>query len=362
MKILFPFTFLVCIFAVSGSKAQSGDRVLPYSKIYSRCLDADVKSALALAGQAKSDMLNENDTQFIKEIEARFSQGTDASSFLEKRKSPVDKVLKIYRDYWRVSLLNPNHSYDSMLMRSLSLRLSQEFGLQTKSNILSKDSLHFYLKKYVLDRGFSTTGFSKTGKLFDLLVWKSENDTTYNFSIGNETINSRVVFMEDFVTLGWEEYATMDRYYPGGWATQDALYCVKKAYDLKSEGFLISYLCHEARHFSDYKLFPKLSSADLEYRAKLTELSMLKEDLYKTINSFIDNSNVDSQNAHPLANYYVVRNLSNTLFESEFERDIGKWKKTKVKKIQRASSKLLISNTKELNRRGKDVEEHIKKT
>ena len=43
---------------------------------------------------------------------------------------------------------------------------------------------------------------------------------------------------------------------------------------------MISYLAHESRHFEDYQLFPKLKSADLEYRAKLTELSMANETLY----------------------------------------------------------------------------------
>lgn len=362
MKRLFLLILFTSIIAVLSSKAQSNDSQVPYSKVYALCLDADVKNVLVLLNQGKLDTLNQNDARFIQETKARFSQEIDVSAFLENRKSSIDDVLKIYRDYWRISLLNPEHNYDSMLIRNLSNQLSLEYPLQVKSSILNGDSLHLYLKRYVKDHGFITTGFSKTGKLFDLLVWKYEDDTTYNFSFRNEIITSRVIFMERFVTLGWEEYATMDRYYPSGWATQDALYCVKKAYNLKSENFLISYLGHEARHFSDLNLFPKLSSADLEYRAKLTELSMLKESIYSTISFFIDNSNVDSQNAHPLANYYVVRNLSKALFNSEFERDINKWKNTKVKKIQKSSYKLLISNTKELKTLGKDVEEYIKKT
>lgn len=90
--------------------------------------------------------------------------------------------------------------------------------------------------------------------------------------------------MDEFVTLGWTEFATMDKYHPGGWATDDALNCVKKAYDVSSETFLISYLAHEGRHCSDYKHFPKLrNSADLEYRAKLTELSMADSTLLQLI-------------------------------------------------------------------------------
>ena len=43
--------------------------------------------------------------------------------------------------------------------------------------------------------------------------------------------------------------------------------------DRTSETFLVSYLKHEARHFADTLDFPNLSGADLEYRAKLTELA-----------------------------------------------------------------------------------------
>jgi len=89
------------------------------------------------------------------------------------------------------------------------------------------------------------------------------------FNLLDEELKVKVVLMTDFATLGWEEYATLGTYYPGGWATDDALYCVKDAYDLNSETFLVSYLAHESRHFSDYKLFDKkLSGAELEYRAK----------------------------------------------------------------------------------------------
>lgn len=356
MKPLF-WAILASLASISAANAQP----VPYSKIYSHCLNADVKSAALLVSQFKSDTLNQKDRIFIEEFRARFSFDQDNSTFLQKRGSPINELLKCFLDYWRVALLNPSFNYDSVLAKNLSRLLSLQYKLDSMREYpLDNDTIHYYLKKYISDRGYHTTGYGKTGKLFDLLVWQNERDTIYNFSASGEKISSPVIFMDNFITLGWEEYATVDRYYPGGWATKEALYCVKKAYNLKSEDFLISYLCHEGKHFSDYKQFPKLSSADLEYRAKLTELSMLQDDLYKTIKFFIDNSDSKSQNGHSVANYFVIRDLSNALFKKEFETDLTKWERIDSRKIHSASSKLLKVNTRRLKNRGKDIENFIR--
>ena len=166
--------------------------------------------------------------------------------------------------------------------------------------------------------------------------------------------------MDNFITLGWEEYATLGIYYPGGWAKTDALYCVQKAYDLNSESFLISYLAHESRHFADYKLFPKLTSADLEYRAKLTELSMAKKTLYELIEFFINNANYDSDNGHSIANFCVIRDLSKSIFGVEFEKGISKWKTVNRNRINKTAYKILQANTKSMQLIGSNLEKYIK--
>ncbi|MFZ1685507.1 MAG: hypothetical protein WAU88_15425, partial [Candidatus Zixiibacteriota bacterium] len=145
-----------------------------------------------------------------------------------------------------------------------------------------------------------------------------------------------------------------------GWATHDALYCVRSAYDLTSEAFLVSYLAHESRHFADYKLFPKLQSADLEYRAKLTELSMADTILFQTIDFFIQNGNYDSENGHSIANFCVIRDLSEMLFQVECERDLDKWKALPIATIHASATAALQANTRELESSGRDIEHYIK--
>ncbi len=149
--------------------------------------------------------------------------------------------------------------------------------------------------KFVSKEGYYTNGFGKVGRLRDVLIWKTQKDTIYTFSIYDEEISARVVFLEDFVTIGWGKYATINQSI-GGWAEDDALYCLKESYDIESDWFTIHYLAHEGKHFSDYKIFPKLSGYDLEYRAKLTELSLAQETVHPLIGQFVSVANYESEN------------------------------------------------------------------
>lgn len=360
---LFPFLFFSLL--VTQLPAQTGkpDSIKPdYRKIYGYALQGNIKSALALLPADSSAHISEKDKAFIKKFKDRFGYETDRNSDLAEPASPVDSLLKIFRDYWWLSLENETQNYDSILTINLTRFLSGKFDLGIVPSTMPADKIDKYIIKYIVSNGLHTTGFGRTGKLYDLLVWRKQTDTVYKFQVLKEKIKAPVVFMDNFVTLGWEEYSTWGAYYPGGWTTKEAIFCVKKAYDLKSEDFLVDLLAHEGRHFGDASLFPKLGSADLEYRAKLVELCLLKESLYRTIEFFINQSDRSNyQNAHPFANYCVVRDLSEVLFHSEPEKNMNKWKAVPWSTINTAAEKLLIQNTGELKRLGsKDVKQLIK--
>jgi len=51
-----------------------------------------------------------------------------------------------------------------------------------------------------------------------------------------------VVFLEEIVSMGWQEY------------------------------FHVNFIAHEAQHFADYKTYPKLLQIELEYRANHIQL------------------------------------------------------------------------------------------
>jgi hypothetical protein len=166
--------------------------------------------------------------------------------------------------------------------------------------------------------------------------------------------------MDDIITMGWEEYATFGIHYPGGWATENSLYCVRKAYNLTSENFLISYLKHEAQHFADYKLYPCLSGADLEYRAKLVEIIYADKTLFKLISFFIKNIGLHRDNSHSFASYHVIKNLSKELFQDDtIVSDIDDWEKKTNTVINKSAEKLFHQNSAALKNIGSKVIEYI---
>jgi len=332
-----------------------------YSKIYSFCLDANVKPVISLIDVDNTVSLSKKDLKFKTDFEKRFKYEKDKSKYLDEKKSSIDGLLKIFHKYWRASLLDRSSNYESVTITEIMSFLNQNCP-PVQGQVINQENIQEFYKSYINSKGlYSTDAIGKTGRLFDLLVWETEKDTSYTISLHEEEINVKVVFMDNFITLGWEEYATLGRYYPGGWAKDNALYCVKDAYNLNSESFLISYLAHEGRHFADFKLFPQLKNKDNEYRAKLTELSLANSTLYNLIEFFIDNANYDSKNGHSVANYCVIRDLSKAIFNIDYENDIEKWRVVSIKKVNKAAYKILKTNTKDLLAQAKTVEEHIKK-
>jgi len=319
-------------------------------KIYAYGLDADLKAAVQLLSTYDGKLLSKKDSTLKANFESRFKYATDQSDFLKKKDSPLNALLKIYVTYWRKALLT-SVNHDQQLRENLVTFLAADDPLAKQLNAASKDiEIDHFLKKHVQSKGYQTTGFARTGKLIDLLIWKDQRDTTYTFTLDKEEIKTPIRFLDQFVTLGWEEYATFGRYYPGGWADQTFLSCVKKGYDLKSESFLIGYLAHEGRHFSDYKLFPNLTSAELEYRAKLTELMLADSTIYQTIDFFINNANSTSENPHSKANYKVMNGISELIFNIPFEKNPDRWKSLSKQTIRQTSKQLLDSNSKSLQK------------
>lgn len=348
------------IFSFAAYPAPSQDSVkLDRQKIFAFALDGEIKKALQLLEVPDTNLLGERDRGIKRNFENRFLRDDDLSGYADSHKSQIDSLLALFVSYWRASFLHPETPADSAFGKSLAEFLSLRLNTAAE-RIMNEDSLSACLLRYIKSKNLLSTGFGRTGKFLDLLVWRTQYDTLYNFCIHDDTVSVKVVFMDGFVTLGWEEYATFGISYPGGWADSTGLYCVKSAYDLQSENFLVSYLAHEGRHYKDYKLFPVLSGADLEYRAKLTELSLANKSIYDLLKFFINNANYESSNSHSVANYCAIRDLSRELFSADFEKDIEKWKTAGVDAINQAAYKILSGNTEALKKLGRNVKEYIK--
>ncbi|HEY5824927.1 MAG TPA: hypothetical protein VIT44_11200 [Cyclobacteriaceae bacterium] len=330
--------------------AQTDSVKLNMPGAFGLALDGNIHGALEILNAEKGQPVLKKHEAMREELNRRFGSTTDRSSYLINHRSAIDSLLLLHHAYWRKSMINYPIVYDTMHRNNLVNFLNRQAPKKQLTISSSNEDLEENLKSYIQSKGYYTFGFGRVGKYFDLLVWKKQTDTVYQFTVNKEKINCPIVFMEDFVTLGWEEYATADKLHPGGWATDKSLYCVKKAYDLNSESFKISYLAHEGRHFNDFKLFPGLSSPNLEYRAKLTEFTLLDKTLWDVLTFFINSSNAETTDGHQLANYYAVRDLSRSLFKVDFQKDLEAWKKIPVEKIHKTSAQLLIANTKYLKK------------
>lgn len=335
---------MISMLMLTGTYAQHGNSSegLPYHKIYAYGMDANIRPALEIL--AMHPLSNEHDINFQKRFMTRFGEEVDEGDYDSTGDVQMDELLSYFRDYWRVSLLDNKGKYFDYLGKNVVPFLMKNYPSFTNPQL--RDSIGVYLADYIRSRGFHTTErVNPTGRLVDMLVWKNQTDSTYRVKLNrSEEIDVRVVMMDDFVTLGWMEYATLGQHHPGGWTTDDAVYCVKKAYDVESERFTVSYLAHEARHFSDKKTFRDLSSKDLEYRSKLTELHLSQNSTFELIDFFIQNANPNSENGHPLANHQVIYDLSQIFF-GDYQSDIDKWREIKNKKINKAAAKLLKAHT-----------------
>jgi len=133
--------------------------------------------------------------------------------------------------------------------------------------------------------------------------------TAGKLTLGSQSV--RVSYLDDFLLRGWGYYATCKRRSAGGWATDDGLFAVVPAYEsLDDETFSVRFLAHETQHFADKKTFPNLESWELEYRAKLVELSLADRSQASTLQLICENCTESRASPHGYADLRVVDDLS----------------------------------------------------
>jgi hypothetical protein len=286
-------------------------------KYYSLALQGDVKTALNPVQNKKDLTLAEMDLmvkyqdRFVKKIQPQ----------LEVDDQFVTQVIVAYQNYWSEVLTKELTEREGfyLLFKSLNTILKP-----LKKNILVYDDqrlneLTESVKVEVEKRGYYGL-YGMTRPHLELMIWKKQKNKTYKVKLHDGVQKVKVILMDEFKSLGWASYATFGKSFTGGWATKEELYCVKPAYKLKSESYKVSYLKHEARHFADYKLFPKLKQPELEYRAKLTELIYADKTIYELIEKFKTQGENSRVSPHAWANHHVYKNLRAELQKkNEFE-------------------------------------------
>lgn len=326
-----------------------------FERVFMYGLQGKVADGLIFLDSLEGNSLTPRQSDLRKKYYARF-RIFDEHFRHKSTDTAVRRLTEMYLAYWRQGLLDNAGipRYDTMLADSVSRFLrANDTALAGKSNPEIQDDFPQFLSEFLQKRGvFSAVG--KTGQLFDLLLHTRETEAIYEVTTPEETVSVKVVLMENTISNGWEEYATFGKYSPGGWATDEALYCVRETYDTASENFKISYLKHEGKHFADYKRFPKLVGTDLEYRAKLVELSAAQTSLFDLIRSFELNSSTDRSNPHAFANHCALRDLAVVCDVGDVS-DMAKWKSMSPSTINSRAAALLKQNSIDLSNAGADT-------
>lgn len=267
----------------------------------------------------------------------------------------VATALEDYREYWRSVLMSdlPTVQAESALAKRIR-RLLKAHGYPPEVD----GDFTSALQAAIEQRGYhALTG--RTLPYLELMIWKDAEDTVFSVELTDGPVAVSVTFIGDFVSRGWVNFATLGKASSGGWARPDRLVCIKGDYDLDSEDFRVHYLKHEARHFADYRRYPKLKSHDLEYRAKLTELVYSESTLRPILSQFVANARDDATSAHSHAEFVLVRNLSRVLPKLESPVEDGDFSAVSDAALKDAAAALLEEFDRAAARREPDTLESL---
>lgn len=271
-------------------------------------LRADGRAAIRILSGLKIENLAEDDQAFAACALDRLAS-TDHSTLPAQVTSPIAQALLVdYRIYWRDSL---SHVMPiEVAQERLIERISKTLGLARPDGITTLESA---IAERLLDEGFHSLQ-GKTGKLRELMIWRTQSERTHTVDLPEGAVTTRVFYLEDFVSGGWSSYFACNRTGTAGWAKPDALYVVVPRWkSLEDERFRVSFLAHESQHYSDFASFPDLKGWELEYRAKLVELSLAEASSDLLIQRFEANRGNDASDPHSFANAQVLAAIKREL-------------------------------------------------
>lgn len=225
----------------------------------------------------------------------------------------VRDVLAAYQDYWWHALAAPRQraALDEQLLARLHSRMAQAGIAHDRSGDF--DATETQLTAALGERGYHAQ-MGRTPPLRELMLWRTQGTREFDVALPEGEQRVKVELLDDFVALGWSAYGRCDHGSNGGWATAEKLFAIVPVYgDLEAEKFRVVFLGHEAQHYADQNRFPDLQSWELEYRAKLVELSMAESMSEKRLRGFMTAQSDDTDSPHTYANKRVVADLRKKL-------------------------------------------------
>jgi len=348
MKLVLSAALFLFLFVSAFAETHSFDDA------YIAAGEGDAAKILEIVDSFSDDDLTAEQIKEKNRFHRRFRSSDDIAYTGESML--VNDIMTFFHVYWDKVLLQKasgDQALNELVMNVIPYlheNYLKESGI-TIEDLQNSENLRKHLSDLLLKDGYHSR-IGQTGHIMDIFMWKQEDRQTCSVELPENNIDVTVVFMKDFVTLGWSEYATLGKYTVGGWAVDAEMFCPNHQYDRHSEYFLVNFLTHEAQHCSDYKTYPKLKQTDLEYRAKLAELSKAQETVYDIIGRFINSQSLNRDSAHAFSNHCIVRELSEIIFESGLVENIEKWKEIPAETINATAVKLLARHTENLTNSG----------
>ncbi|HOP56735.1 MAG TPA: hypothetical protein PLH02_05195 [Bacillota bacterium] len=274
------------------------------------CLKGDVTGLIAWLAQ------NDEEGSVYKKYRSRFVFNEEEIFVPDNDK--LNKILCLYANYYKDVFYYKadNKMAIKWLGRSLSRFLGQKGGIKKAEK---KIKLLFEANGYHFLGGI-------TSSYYGPYIWKQTEEKKYVVEIPDDTVELPVFFMRDWISNSWLSYISFEVTGTGGWAKKDGLYCNYNTYEplIDTDRFKISFLKHESQHFKDNRNKKRhFTSQELEYRAKLCELSYLKDS--STLKKFINGAVNDERFTHGIAEYWVISDLSKAIFGEDYVSDISRW-------------------------------------
>ncbi|WP_149195817.1 hypothetical protein [Luteimonas suaedae] len=314
--------FLACLalLVAPGTTAQA--RPLPESAPAARAavaeadsavLQGDVARALRALSAVPADAFRGPDRDQRACMLGRFDRRAPPYLAAAVDDPLVRDVLAAYQTYWWRALTAPvkRAELERALSRELRALLASA-DVETAGDDL--DALEQPLSAALAQRGYHAV-LGRTPPLRELMLWRRQDERAFEVDLPEGQQRVRVDLLDDFAALGWSAYGRCDYGSNGGWATAEKLFAVVPVYreGLDSEKFRVVFLGHEAQHFADQNRFPDLQPWELEYRAKLVELSMAETVSEKRLRGFMTAQSDDTDSPHTYANKRVVADLRTKL-------------------------------------------------
>jgi len=312
----------------------------------SAALQGDLSLAASLFSSINPDTAPISDVELASHFQERFiDQSEDLSPGTGD--AFIDSVVSAYRKYWVITLMGDMSSQEGE--EFLESSLHQVLSRQGKVGFSGHVASVFEFVGEILDEKAVHYLDIPAPPLRDLFLWKTEEKRNYSVRLTDRTQKVSVTFMSDIYSMGWKQYAALGLVATTGWVENGRLYCVESAYDRGSESFKVSYLKHEGRHLADFERFPELQSADLEYRAKLTELAFAFNSTGQLLDDFASKSAPNPASPHAYANYRVTRDIYREMFGEPFPESGSVWQKIDTQSVNKAARDLLQRDTEMLN-------------